>query len=201
MLTAYGFGLIAIVLIRCGRRELSVVGDTKTPMLISLFAVGVNVALKVLLFRPFGAVGLAAATATGAWINLLLLMGLASQRGLMRLDWVFGKSAAATSVASFALALFALAATWPAARFCAGLPRFQNEAELVLLLAAGAIVYGVVLGAGLFADGRAVAAKTRSRLRAKRSNPSQFPDCFVADTLLATRLVRTAPRSVPCRRA
>ncbi|MGP8231626.1 MAG: murein biosynthesis integral membrane protein MurJ [Methylovirgula sp.] len=153
VLTAYGFGMIPIVLIRGAVSSFQSVGDTKTPMLISLFAVGVNVALKVLLFRRFGAVGLAAATATGAWINLLLLMGLASQRGLMRLDWVFGKSAAATSVASFILALFALAATWPTARFCAGLPRFQNETELILLVVSGAIVYGVALGVGLFATG------------------------------------------------
>jgi putative peptidoglycan lipid II flippase len=129
------------------------IADTRTPMYISLFAVAVNVGLKLLLFHPFGAAGLAAATATGAWINLLLLMAVASRQDLMRLDWVFGKSAAVTSVAGFALALFALLAAWPAAEFCARLPRFQNESELILLLIGGAIIYALVLGAGLYATG------------------------------------------------
>ena len=108
VLTAYGFGIMPIVLIRSAVASFQSIGDTRTPMLISLFAVAVNVGLKLLLFHPFGAAGLAAATATGAWINLLLLMAIASRQGLMRLDWVFGKSAAVTSIACFALALFAL---------------------------------------------------------------------------------------------
>lgn len=153
VLTAYGFGIVPIVLIRSAVASFQSIGDTRTPMFISLFAVAVNVALKVLLFRPFGAPGLAIATATGAWINLLLLMALAAHRGLMQLDWIFGKGAAATSVASFVLAVFAFFATWPAAHLCARLPRFRNESELVLLLAGGAIVYGAVLGAALLISG------------------------------------------------
>ncbi len=153
VLTAYGFGIVPIVLIRSAVASFQSIGDTRTPMYISLFAVAVNVGLKLLLFHPFGAAGLAAATATGAWINLLLLMAIASRQRLMRLDWVFGKSAAVTSIASFALALFALIAAWPVAEFCARLPRFQNESELILLLIGGAVVYALALGAGLYATG------------------------------------------------
>jgi len=40
-------------------------------MFVALIAVAINVALKILLFKPFGAAGLAAATAAGAWVNLL----------------------------------------------------------------------------------------------------------------------------------
>ncbi len=153
VLTAYGFGIVPIVLIRAAVASFQSIGDTRTPMYMSLFAVAVNVALKIVLFRPFGAVGLAAATATGAWINLLLLMAVGSHRSLMRLDWVFGKSAAVASVASFILALFALIAAWPVAEFCAHLRRFQNESELILLVIGGGIVYALVLGAGLYATG------------------------------------------------
>ena len=153
VLTAYGFGIVPIVLIRSAVASFQSIGDTRTPMFISLLAVAVNVGLKILLFRPFGAAGLAAATATGPWINLFLLMGDATRQGLMRLDWVFGKSAAATSVAAFLSAIFALLATWPAAELCARLPRFRNEIELTLLLAGGAVVYSLVLGAGLYFSG------------------------------------------------
>ena len=72
VLTAYGFGLVAIVLLRSAVASFQAQGDTKTPMLIALAAVAINVGLKIVLFKPFGAPGLAAATAAGAWINLLL---------------------------------------------------------------------------------------------------------------------------------
>ena len=122
-------------------------------MLISLFAVAVNIALKVLLFRKMGAPGLATATAVGAWINLVLLLVIAVGRGLMRPDRVLGKTAAVASLASFALSLFALWFTLPLAEFAARVGRFENEIELLGLLAGGALVYAPVLGFGLYASG------------------------------------------------
>ncbi len=47
-----GFGLIAIVLIRSAVASFQARGDTKTPMYISLFAVAINVCLKIVLFKP-----------------------------------------------------------------------------------------------------------------------------------------------------
>ena len=129
------------------------IGDTRTPMLISLFAVGVNIALKVLLFRSMGAAGLATATAVGAWINFGLLIVVGFGRGLMRPDWVLGKTSAVSSIACFVLSLFALLFTLPAAEFASRIGRFENEAELLLLLAGGAIVYSLTLLAGLHLSG------------------------------------------------
>ena len=56
-------------------------------------------------------------------------MAVASRQGLMRLDWVFGKSAAVTSVAGFAFALFALLAAWPVAEFCAACRASRTRAS------------------------------------------------------------------------
>jgi len=153
VLTAYGFGLLAIVLIRSAVASFQAVGDTRTPMLISLFAVAINIGLKILLFRRLGAPGLATATAVGAWINLALLLVIAIARGLMRPDWVLGKTAAVTSVACFVLSLFALSFIMPAAEFAGRIGRFENEIELLLLLAGGALVYALVLGFGLYVSG------------------------------------------------
>src|SRR5579883_945204 len=153
VLTAYGFGLLAIVLIRSAVASFLAIGDTRTPMLISLFAVGVNIALKVLLFRSMGAAGLATATAVGAWINFGLLIVVGFGRGLMRPDWVLGKTSAVSSIACFVLSLFALLFTLPAAEFASRIGRFENEAELLLLLAGGAIVYSLTLLAGLHLSG------------------------------------------------
>jgi putative peptidoglycan lipid II flippase len=149
VLAAYGFGLVAVVLIRSAVASFQAVRDTRTPMLISLFAVAINIGLKVLLFRRMGAPGLATATAVGAWINLVLLLVVAVGRGLLRPDWVLGKTAAVTSLASFALSVFALSCTLPAAELAARIGRFENEIQLLLLLAGGAIVYALVLVAGL----------------------------------------------------
>jgi len=153
VLTAYGFGLVAIVLIRSAVASFLAIGDTRTTMVISLIAVTINVGLKILLFKRMGAPGLATATAVGAWINLVLLAIVAVRRGLMRPDWVLGKTAAVTSIASFALSAFALFFAWPAAEFAARVGRFENVIELIALLAGGGALYALVLGLGLYVSG------------------------------------------------
>ena len=149
VLTAYGFGLVAIVLLRSAVASFQAQGDTKTPMLIALGAVAVNVALKIVLFKPLGAPGLAAATAAGAWINLLALCFLAIRRGAMKIDLFLWKTATAVTVASFLLSVFALLAASPAQRWTAGLGRFANVFEVAALGVSGALIYALVLFAGL----------------------------------------------------
>lgn len=145
VLTAYGFGLVAIVLLRSAVASFQAQGDTRTPMLISLTAVAFNIALKLVLFTPFGAAGLAAATAAGAWINLLLLAFFAIRRGAMKPDLFLWKSATAVATASCGLAVFALFAAAPVERLAEQLGRFVNEVELLALGLAGALVYGAIL--------------------------------------------------------
>jgi len=153
VLTAYGFGLVAIVLMRSAVASFQAQGDTKTPMQISLIAVAINVALKLVLFTPLGAVGLAAATAVGAWINFLLLVAFAIRRGAMKPDLVLWKSATCVTVASFALSVFALFAAAPAARLDASFGRFADLLGLLLLGGSGALIYGFVLFMGLRLSG------------------------------------------------
>ncbi len=77
---------MAVVLIRSAVASFQARGDTMTPMKIALGAVAFNVALKIVLFQPLGAAGLAIATAVGAWINFILLCALAMRRGDMAPD-------------------------------------------------------------------------------------------------------------------
>ncbi len=148
VLQAYGFGLIAIVLIRSAVASFQSRGDTKTPMYISLFAVAINVALKIVLFKPYGAAGLAIATAVGAWLNFLLLIGIAYRQGALRPAFSLGQTVACVSVASFALSVFAIfGANW-AVPLALKIGHFGNEIALVLVGAGGAIVYLAVLGIG-----------------------------------------------------
>ena len=149
VLTAYGFGLVAIVLLRSAVASFQAQGDTKTPMLIALAAVAINVALKIVLFKPLGATGLAAATAAGAWVNLIALCFLAIRRDAMKIDLFLWKATTAVTVASFALSVFALFAAAPFQHLAAHLGRFGNVFELVLLGLCGGLVYALLLYAGL----------------------------------------------------
>ncbi len=81
VLFAYALGLIPVLLIRSVVASFFARGDTATPVIASLTALGMNVLFKVILSEQLGAAGLALATAMGAWINLGILYVLALRRG------------------------------------------------------------------------------------------------------------------------
>jgi putative peptidoglycan lipid II flippase len=87
VLAAYALGLPAIVLIRSALASFHARSDTVTPLIASLSAVAMNVMLKLILISPFGAAGLALATAIGAWINFILLIVLAWRKGWTKPDY------------------------------------------------------------------------------------------------------------------
>ncbi|MEF3367649.1 murein biosynthesis integral membrane protein MurJ [Methylocystis sp. 9N] len=147
VLAAYGAGLMALVLIASARASFQARGDTRTPMLIALAALAANVALKIVLFRPLGAVGLATATSVGLWINLAALVGLALAQGAMRFDAVFGKTLGATLVACALLAGVAIFGRASALALGAHFGVLANLVALLALGAAGALVYaGALVG-------------------------------------------------------
>jgi putative peptidoglycan lipid II flippase len=140
-LAAYAFGLIPFVLIRSAVATFYARKDTATPVKAALTGVAVNVALKILLVGSLAQIGLALATAVGAWINLLLVMFFAVRAGYLVLD-----RAMLLSFAKFVLAGLILgAALWFAARFAAvqfaHISAFRDEATLAFLVAVGAICY------------------------------------------------------------
>jgi putative peptidoglycan lipid II flippase len=149
VLAAYGFGLMAVVLIRSAVASFQARGDTKTPMTIALAAVAINVALKIVLFRPLGAPGLALATAVGAWINFGLLTFLALRRGDMRFDALFCKIVAASAAASALLAIVALVGR-DAAAGLRPMGAFSGAlAGLAALGAVGALAYAAAFAGAL----------------------------------------------------
>jgi putative peptidoglycan lipid II flippase len=153
VLAAYAVGLPAVVLIRSAVASFYARSDTVTPLIASLTAVAVNVALKIVLTGPFGAVGLALATAIGAWVNLGLLLWLAYRRDWAAPGALLGKTVLAVAAASALLWLFAIFASPPLARLAEGLPAWRTEAHLALLGIPGALLYGALLLAGLRALG------------------------------------------------
>jgi putative peptidoglycan lipid II flippase len=140
-LAAYAVGLIPFVLIRSAVATFYARKDTATPVKAALTGVAVNVLLKILLMGSLAQVGLALATAVGAWINLLLVIGFAVRAGYLEFD-----SALLRALAKFvATGLVLGAALWSAARFAAvqfaHLAALRDEAALGLLIVVGAVVY------------------------------------------------------------
>src|SRR4029450_11086616 len=85
-LAAYAIGLLPFVLMRSATVTFLARGDTMTPVKALAVAVAVNVALKVALMGSLAQVGLALATAVGAWVNLALLVWFAARQGLVAVD-------------------------------------------------------------------------------------------------------------------
>src|SRR4030088_2219565 len=140
-LAAYAVGLIPFVLIRSAVATFYARKNTATPVKAALVGVAVNVALKIALVGSLAQVGLALATAVGAWINLLLVAGFAVRAGYLDLDKTLMRSLAKFVVAGAVLA----AALWFAARFAvlhfAQLSALRDEAALLSLIVVGTIVY------------------------------------------------------------
>jgi putative peptidoglycan lipid II flippase len=139
-LAAYAVGLIPFVLIRSAVSTFYARKDTATPVKASLTGLAVNVLLKVLLMGSLAQVGLALATAVGAWINLLLVLGFAVRAGYLELNRPLVQSLLKFAAVGVVLAgILWATASFAAAHFSGPL---HDEATLLLLIAVGAVVYG-----------------------------------------------------------
>ena len=145
VLAAYAVGLPAVVLIRSAVASFHARADTMTPVIAALMAVAINVLLKIGLTGPLGVVGLALATAAGAWVNVLLLFGLAYRRDWTAPSGTLAKAAVAAGAASIVLTLFVIIGRPVLARMVAGMPVWRDETLLASLGVGGALVYGVAL--------------------------------------------------------
>src|ERR1700681_2191972 len=140
-LAAYAVGLIPFVLIRSAVATFYARKDTSTPVKAALIGVAVNVALKIALVGALAQVGLALATAVGAWINLLLVVGFAVRAGHLDPD-----KGVMQSLAKFVVSGAVLGAVlWFAAKFAAShfsqLSALRDEAALLFLVVVGPRVY------------------------------------------------------------
>jgi len=120
-------------------------GDTRTPVIATLLAAVINIALKVLLMDRFAQVGLAFATSVGAWINLALLMWFARRQGIAFGDGALGRALPRVALVGLALgAALYFTAEW-AQPALAGLPALREEARLFVCVVVGGVVYAVLL--------------------------------------------------------
>ena len=145
-LAAYAIALVPFVLIRSAVATFYARKDTATPVKASLTGIIVNVGLKFALMGSLAQVGLALATAVGAWVNLLLVIGFAVRAGYLQVDRLFVLSLVKFVMSGIVLA----AALWFAARFASiyfvELSALREEIILVSLVLVGTVVYsGLIL--------------------------------------------------------
>ena len=76
----YALGLFAYASVRVVAPVFYSLGDTKTPVKVSVLAVAVNIVLNLALMRPLGFRGLALATSLAAMINMFVLMFVLQRR-------------------------------------------------------------------------------------------------------------------------
>jgi putative peptidoglycan lipid II flippase len=120
-------------------------GDTATPVKAALIAAAVNIACKFLLMGPLAQVGLALATSIGAWINLGLVLWFAARAGHIHVDERLRQSTVKLAGAGLALAVTLWLCEAPVAHLFVGWHRLRDVAELAVLVAIGAAVYGGIV--------------------------------------------------------
>ncbi|MFD0988145.1 murein biosynthesis integral membrane protein MurJ [Methyloligella solikamskensis] len=144
-LAAYAIGMIPFVLMRSFTAPFFARGDTATPVMAALSAAAINIGLKFLLMGPLAQVGLALATAIGAWINLGLLIWFAKRRGFALSPAKLGPTLVKLVVAGAILGVAVYGASLVVPNLLQGLPAFRDETALAVLVVIGGIVYGLML--------------------------------------------------------
>ena len=144
-LAAYALGLVPFVLIRSVVATFFARGDTANPVKAALTAAVVNIGFKILLVGSLAQVGLALATSIGAWVNLALVLWLAGRRGLIGVDPGLRGAMIKIAAAGIALGCALWLGQLLAARWVHEGIALRDEAELALLMAIGAVVYGSIV--------------------------------------------------------
>jgi putative peptidoglycan lipid II flippase len=144
-LVAYAVGLLPFVLIRSTVATFFARGDTATPVKAALIAAAVNIAFKFLLMGPLAQVGLALATAIGAWINLGLVVWFARRAGFFFIDERLQQSTLKLVAAGLALTVTLWLCAGPVAHLFADWERLRYVATLAVVIIIGGAVYGGII--------------------------------------------------------
>lgn len=117
--------------------------DTRTPVWTAMGALLVNVALIMVLIRPFGIIGLVAAGAAAAWFNTFLLYAILSRRGHYRIDWPVLRRILLQLLATAAMVAALLLIRGSIGQMLAG-GTVMKLLAIGLLVGPGLLVYGAV---------------------------------------------------------
>jgi putative peptidoglycan lipid II flippase len=143
-LATYGVGLPAFALTRIFASTFYARHDTMTPARVTVTAIAVNIAMKIVLVwgAHLGIAGIALGTSFGAWVNVGLLVFLGERRKLLELNADFWRSLLPVVLAGIGTG----AAAYAAVHFGGSLLHTERLRQVILLAFAG-IAGGIVFGA------------------------------------------------------
>jgi putative peptidoglycan lipid II flippase len=142
-LMAFSLGLPAYILIKIFSTIFFARENTVTPVVVACSAVVVNLALNLLLYKPFAHVGLAFSTAASAWFNVGLLAYLLNNKGHLVLNIRFKKFLPKMTLSTLAclVTIYLLQHhTWG----YVGSTKLSQISGLILLVGGGFIIYSLM---------------------------------------------------------
>jgi putative peptidoglycan lipid II flippase len=148
-LRAFSTGLVAYMLVKVLTPGFHARGDTRTPMLIALAAIAINLVGNLMLSRMLDHVGIAVATSISAWVNVAILAWVL----IARRQWHPDSGLLSTAPRMLLSALLMAAVLWVVNPFVlpmaeASLP--ERALAMLLLVGSGGLVYagvGLLIGA------------------------------------------------------
>lgn len=163
-LALFALGLPGVVLTKVMQPGFFARGDTRTPMLIGIAAVAINVGLALALWPLVGWIAVPAATAVAGSVNGGLHVAVLARRGHWRSDRRFRRRLPRLVAAAAVMGLtIALAGPLAAAMRADGGPATPGIGGLALLVGLGLAVYGGLVVALGVIDRTAFAGSTRGR--------------------------------------
>jgi putative peptidoglycan lipid II flippase len=150
VLSIFGLGLPAFVLIKAFTPGYFAREDTRTPMYFAAISVLVNVSVALTLFPSIGAPGIATASAIAGWVNAVLLLAVLIRRGHWGRDvGLIGRIPRLLIAAVVMGAVLHFAVGYFAPELASGARLRVQAITLVGLVAAGTAVYfAVAFGIG-----------------------------------------------------
>jgi len=138
MVGMFGCAVWAYCGILIVHRGFYAVGDRRSPLVMSFFAMIVNLSLDLILMWPLGGPGLALATAISSALQFALVAWLFQER-VGRLDWRdLGRSTLQTCIATLAMSIVCMLVAW---QIPAGHSWGQRLASVFAPIAASLAVY------------------------------------------------------------
>lgn len=148
VLSAYGVGLPAMVLVRITAASFYARGETGTPAKATMTSIAANLAIKCIMVIGFGwgVAGLALGTALGAWVNVGMLLWFSARAGYLRIQPQFSKSLLPSLLAALLVGAFALAGVLLIEQYGPPLTGFwRDSAKLAAAILLSGLGYGAVV--------------------------------------------------------
>jgi putative peptidoglycan lipid II flippase len=177
-LMQYGWGVPAFVLAQLFSRAFFARQDTMTPMRFALVSVAVNIVLGITLFHYFGVAGIAAATASAWWLNVVMMGVTLARRNYYRPGAKAVSRLIRIVIANVALAVVLAGASHFRAQIQGlfghvHLSRALGPKELAISLTV--VVAAALYPLMLFGSGGLTLAEARGALRRRKGDPPEGP--------------------------